>query len=414
MKKNISPEVVLCLAILFTSSANAQPDHEPLRTSAAINFESVYQAALAAAPEAPANTDRKQLAESYIALGERWITNRPSWQTTYIDDGLLDDTGQREMEAGVSVNLWRPGEKSQAQNLGASYRQRAQAWERHFNWLVAGRVRMALADNIHAETLLTLEGDATREAERLLQITTSLFESGAVPELDVLQVRSLLLEQREVELEAQARLVDANRYYSVLTNLNIQPSEPHREQLSALEEIALAHPYLSLLRSEIDVAQANIEQAKRTALGSPSLTLGVRRERGVRQQPYNDSFGVSVNLPFGGSAAVSASTSSARSNKVDIEIRFAKVLQQLTAELHEIEHDLYLIDQTLELANERNELSQRHWEMSRAAFAAGESTLAQVVLTQQRALSNTKKLRLLELQKQRKITEYNQVVGETP
>lgn len=414
MKQNIRLGMALCLAALFSSSATAQPDHEPLRASSALDFEGVYQSALAAAPEAPANTDRKQLAENYIALGERWITNRPSWQTSYLDDGLLDDTGQREMETGVSVNLWRPGERSQAQNLGSSYQQKAQAWERHFNWLIAGRVRMALADNIHAETLLVLEGDATREAERLLEITMSLFESGAVPELDVLQVRSLLLEQREKELQAQAVLVDANRNYSVLTNLNIQPSEPHREQLSALEEIPLAHPYLNLLRSEIDLAQANIEQVKRTALGSPSLTLGVRRERGIQQQPYNDSFGVSVNVPFGGTAVVRASTSSARSNKVDIEIQFAKALQQLTAELHEVEHELYLIEQTLELAIERNELSQRHWEMSRAAFAAGESTLAQVVLAQQRAQSSSKKLRLLQLEQQRKITEFNQVVGETP
>jgi len=112
--------MALCLAALFSNSAIAQPDHESLRASPALDFQSVYQAALAAAPEAPANTDRKQLAESYIALGERWITNRPSWQTNIIDDGLLDDTGQREIEAGVSVNLWRPGERSQAKNLGSS------------------------------------------------------------------------------------------------------------------------------------------------------------------------------------------------------------------------------------------------------------------------------------------------------
>lgn len=414
MKQNIRLGMALCLAALFASSATAQPDHEPLRASPALNFESVYRSALTAAPEAPANSDRKQLAQSYVALGERWITKRPSWQANYIDDGLLDDNGLREIEAGINVNLWRPGERSQAQHLGSSYQQKAEAWEGHFNWLIAGRVRMALADNIYAETLLALEGEATRESERLLEITTSLFESGALPELDVLQVRSLLLEQREKELQAEATLIDANRSYTVLTGLNIRPTQPHQEQLSTLQKIPLAHPYLNLLRSEIDLAQANIEKVKRDALGSPSVTLGVRRERGIRQQPYNDSLGISFNVPFGGSAAVSASTSSARSKKVDIEIQFAKVLQQLTNELHEVEHELFLIEQTLELAIERNELSQRHWEMSRAAFTAGESTLAQVVLTQQRAQSSSKKLELLKLEQQRKITEFNQVVGETP
>jgi len=201
MKHSPSLTVALCLGVIFYGSATAQINHEPLRTSSMMNFESVYKAALGAAPEAPANAERQQVAENYIALGERWITNRPSWQASYIDDGLLDNNGLREIEAGVSVNLWRPGERSQAQYLGSSYQQKAETWEGHFNWLIAGRVRMALADIAQAETLLRLEGGATREAERLLEITSSLFESGAVPELDVLQARGLFLEQREAELQ---------------------------------------------------------------------------------------------------------------------------------------------------------------------------------------------------------------------
>ncbi len=414
MKQKVRLGMALCLAAFYCSHATAQPGHEPLSISSALDFASVYRAALSAAPEAPANSQRQQLAENYIALGDRWITNRPSWQTSYIDDGLLDDNGLREIEAGVSVNLWRPGERTQAQRLGSNYQKKADAWELHFNWLIAGRVRIALANLAHAGALLSIEAEATLEAERLHEITSGLFQNGAVPELDVLQARSLLLEQREKELKAQAEVIDADRSYLALTNLSVRPALPHREPLSPLQEIQLNHPYLNLLQSEIDLAQANIDKVKREALGSPSLTLGVRRERGLRQQPYNDSFGVTFSVPFGGSSVVSASTSTARSNKVDAEIQFAKALLQLTAELHESEHQLHLIGETLGLAAERAELSQRHWEMSRAAFTAGEITLAQVVLALQRAQSSSRELRLMELEQQRIITQYNQVVGDTP
>lgn len=414
MTHSISLRMAFCLAAILHSPVFAQIDHEPVRTSAALDFFDVYEAALVAAPEAPANIERQHLADSYIALGDRWITNRPSWQANYIDDGLLSDAGLREMETGVSVNLWRPGERTQAQSLGSSYQGKADAWEQHFEWLILGRVRSALADLAEAQTLLEFEREATAEAERLLEITSSLFENGAVPELDVLQARSLLLEQRETELQAEAMVVDADRSYITLTDLRIRPVQPHRETQSTLQEISLDHPHLNLLRSEIDLAQANIDKVKRDAKGSPSMSLGVRRERGMQQQAYIDSFGVSFSVPFGGSAVVSASTSTARANKVDVEIQLAKTLQNLTAELHEAEHQLHVIGESLVLTTERSEISQRHYEMSRAAFTAGETTLFQVVVALQQAQSSSKELQLLLLEEQRKITEYNQVVGEVP
>ena len=414
MKHHIRKWLAASIAASLYSVAIAQFEHEPLRTSPGLDIDSVYQAALAVAPETPGNMPRQQMAQNYRALGERWIANRPSWEASYIDDGLLDDAGLREIEAGVRVDLWRPGERAQTAALGSSYQIKADAWQLHVGWLVAGRVRTVLADIAEAEAGVTLEREATGEAERLLEITTGLYQNGAVPELDVMQARTLLLAQREKQLQADAALVDAERNYGVLTNLNIRPALAHEEPLSTTQEISLAHPYLALLQSDVELAQADIAKAKREALGSPSMTLGVRRERGDFRQEYNDSFGVSFSMPFGGSAAVSARTGLAYANKVDHEIQFTKALQALRVELHEVEHELHLIDETLQLADERNQLSQRHWEMSQAAFEAGEITLVEVVLTLQQAQASRSKLVMLQLDQQRKITEYNQLVGEIP
>lgn len=398
--------------LIFASIAQAQ--HDPLSTSEALDFSTVYQAALVAAPEAPATDAREKQASSFTAVGKRWTTNRPSWQASFIDDGLLDNVGLREIEAGVAVNLWRKGERQQAQELGNSYQANADKWENYFNLLIAGRVRGILAELTQAEVLLDRERMATAQAQRLLEITTALNQAGSVPEIDALQARSLVLEQRRIELEAEATLVDAERSYTQLTNLKVRPQKQHQETQSTIKEISADHPLLKYLQSEVNVASANVERVQRMAKGSPSMTLGVRRERGLRQQPYIDTFGLSFSVPFGGKAVVSAQTSSARSSKVDADIEYARAYQKLDTQLHEVEHELFVTEESLKLSLEQAQLSERRWQMSRAAFEAGENTLAQVVIALQSAQSSSKRHDLLKVQKQRLISEYNQAVGISP
>jgi len=225
MKNNATSRLAISsLAVLFSALAAAETDHQPLQISAELNFEEVYQAAHNLAPELPTGTARQQMADSYTALGQRWITNRPSWETNLIDDAALNNAGMREFEFGVKMDLWRPGQRSQAKALGSSYQGKASAWQRYFDLMIAGRVRAVLADISQAESIYLSEQQATAAAEQLLEITTGLFESGAVPELDLLQARGLLLEQRKLELQAEAELVDAERTYSVMTGLNIRPA----------------------------------------------------------------------------------------------------------------------------------------------------------------------------------------------
>ncbi|MFM1895928.1 MAG: hypothetical protein RLZZ385_1002 [Pseudomonadota bacterium] len=389
-------------------------DHEPLQVSPNLDFAQLFAAALDNSPEARATVVRQATAEHFIAAGEAWIVDRPSWEASYIDDGLLDEAGLREMETGIQVNLWRPGERRSALDLGRSYGIRADTWSAHVNLLVAGRLRTALADLAEAEFLLQFEQQATQEAERLLQITRDLATAGAVAELDVMQAQSLLLEQRQILMRAEAALVDAERAYNVLTNLTVKPGAPHIETLSPLEELPLNHPYLAYMQSVIDVADGSIATEQRVAAGSPTVRFGVRRERGASLQPYIDSLGVSVSVPFGGKSATTARVSHAREVKVDREVEYAAAYRELTARRHEMEHELSVTESGLLLLEEQAQLGSRQWDMARTAFSAGEVTFLQVQLALQQANSANRNLELQRLYRQRLINEYNQTVGVLP
>jgi outer membrane protein TolC len=297
---------------------------------------------------------------------------------------------------------------------GEQYTQQVDVWQRNLLWQLSGEVRLRLADIESAELALQLESDATAAVQELLDVTQRLFAAGAVPRLDVLQAESLLLTQQQQLLAVEAEMVDAEREYSVLTGLRQRPALPHREALSPLAEPRDDHPWLRYLQSEVAVAEGNVRQSELSNKGSPQLTLGTRRDRGDRFQPYTDALAISLSVPIGGKSHVSSRTSAARMAQVDAEVQLHAARRELQRLLHEAEHALYVTQQTLPLAQQQAELGEQRSAMARAAFSAGELTLLQVLPAVQEAARAQRAWQQLQLREQRQIIEYNQFVGVLP
>jgi len=392
----------------------AQAAHQALPTNPALDFNAVLAAVLLHAPEAREGIVRSEQADAFVAAGDSWMAGIPSLAFNYYDDGRLDDRGQMEAQYGVVLPMWRPGEKRDSAALGTRYQQQVARWESALALELAGRLRGILADITEAETLLGIEREATTTAGELLRVTTALSEAGALARLDVMQAENLLLEQRKREMQAEAALVDAEISYGLLSGLAQRPAAAHTEQQANAQEIASTHPLLQYLQSEVDVATAGIKQSEIAAKGNPQLGLGSRRERGDGTIPYTDTINISLTIPFGGKSWVSAQTSSARRQKVDAEVLYLNTERRLQQALHEVEHELFLADQALPLAEQQAALGRARQTMAQTAFAEGEVTLAQVMPAIQEARSAQRELELLLLQRQRLVTEFNQIIGVLP
>ena len=72
------------------------------------------------------------------------------------------------------------------------------------------------------------------------------------------------------------------------------------------------------------------------------------------------------------------------------------------------------IGQEEPLRRTQADLGRQRFEMALTAFEAGETTLAQAVIAQQEAQQSDRALQELLLERERLITEYNQLVGEMP
>lgn len=410
--------LALAIALSFSQSsaqaAEHPPEHPPLQKSTSIQFADAFAEALKQAPEDLLNSAARNQADSAAAVAERWIVGAPAWQTSVIDDRLLSDRGLRELESGLAVNLWRPGERRDARARGSAYEQRSTALQNYLRWLVAGRLRSNLAELELADLQLAAARQAEQDALRLLETTRRLQSAGAASALDVLQAESLWLQQGRLVLDASAAQVDAERTWQVLTGLTVRPADAHQESRSTQEDIQADHPLLALRHSEIMISESNIAEAERNAKGSPSVSLGVRRERGDWQQNYIESVGVSVSIPITSRAVVAAGSTDARAARTDTELARLQDLRALTAQLHEVEHELFTLEQALPLTERQRDVNQQQSQMAQTAFAVGETDLTHVIMAMQRAQDSTREHQLQLQRQQHLISEYNQIIGVLP
>ena len=402
------------MAMMAGPAWSQQIDHVHLSKSDTLQFDAILEQAMLQSPAYREIAARSEESKSHESVGQSWIAGRPSAQLDYFDDRTLTNLGQTEIDYGVALPLWRPGERNDMQALGQSYSNQASNWQTQFKLDTAGKLRMSLADLHEAETLLAVEQQATEDAQELLRIVEALFNAGEVAELDVMQARNLLLAQRRNELDADAMKVDAERTYAVLTGLTVAPASPHTETLVMSEEVAPDHPLLQYLQTSIDLQDANVRKAETTAKGNPTLTLGSRRQKANSFSDYENALAISISIPFGGKSFVGVAGSTARRAKVDAEVQYFTTLRDLNAQLHEVEHQLFTLDQALPLSEEQAALSRAQWDMARSAFELGETDISRVVIAMQLARASAKEFETLSMQYQRLITESNQIIGVLP
>lgn len=390
-------------------------DHEPLQPVEGLDFATLLEAAVQNAPQALETPVRAQQAADYVAAGSSLINGRASIVYNMLDDRWRDNrVGFRQIDMGVALPLWRLGERSDAKAMGKHYEEQVALWGDYLRWQLAGRLRAALNELAAAEAQLELEREAARAAEAVHDATERLFAAGSLARLDTLQTRTLLLEQQQRVLDAEARLVDAERTFQVLTGLNQRPAAPHAETLSSLEDIPETHPVLSYLRSEVTLAADKVRQSEIEAKGSPEITVGTHTDRADYASPTFDSVWISLSVPIGGKSVVQSRSSGARREHVDAEVALREGFIELQRLLHEAEHSLFVTSQTLPLVEERATLAEERRQMAERAFEAGELTLAQALNALQDAIAARQTLSDLRLEQQRLTSEYNQLIGVLP
>lgn len=387
--------------------------HVPIEIDAALDWDALIAATLAAHPGRSELVARAAEAAAWSARGRHWLAAAPAFYFSYLSDRPRDDFGQREYEGGVELPLWRGGQRDAVQALAASATAASSAAAAALRLEVVGLLRGALWDIEGAAVDLAAVRDTVAAGEELLRVVELRAARGDLPLADVLLARAAVLDRRQAVVTAAARLVDTERYYSSLTGLARRPAR-FAEERSAETELGPNHPLLALADAEVARAEGQTDVARRETLGNIALTLGPRREYAPYGSVPTDSVALGVRVPVGGSRYGATAQTAAARTAARAATERGQLLRRLDIDLHEAEHTLGVLEEAAALAAQRRELAAQQTRMAQIAFEQGEIELRELIRIQEAEQAANRDAQRFGIEQQRTVAALNQALGKTP
>lgn len=391
------------------------PDHEhaTLPVDDTFTMAAAVDAALANYPSTAELAARSEQADAWLDRGSSWFAERPSLMMRYQTDRWGADNGLEEYEAGIQLPLWNWGGRSATKDLGEAMLAESGAAALALRWYVAGQLRSTLWNIALAEGDHHLAEQALETAARLTTSVERRYELGDVALSDVLLAQSSFLEAQTSIIEAAAQLLDAERAFQSVTGLGRRPPFV-AETLSQRHDVEADHPALAFANAEVSRAEAGVAVVEKTVKTGSSILIGPQSERGAFSPESDESIGITLNIPFGGSSHRRAVISTAALLAASARAARDQQIRDLTLALHESAHSLNVVHQNLEAAGERMSLAERHQEMSVSAYEKGELELIDLLKVQATAIAAKRQVTRLMIDEKLQTALYNQAVGKLP
>lgn len=326
-------------------------------------------------PQAAAFAAREEAvrARAEVAAG---ITPGPAaLSLSSLNDRLDRNRGRQEWEAEMAVPLWLPGQQTARAAEAASALAEVAAQSRALRLQLAGELREVWWALAAARNARDLAGRRAQTAQSLEADVQRRYRAGELARIDANLARGERLAAEAAVLEAEAALLAAEQRWRSLTGMPA-PRELAEEGGADAREPAEDHPRFAAVAAAARTARARLRVAEETRRDAPQLAVRVVRERGEFAEPYANTVGVKLTIPFSSGARVRQESSAARAeaSQADAELALARLRLQLEAEQARL--DLAAAERQFVMARERRELTADNLRLAEKAFSLGESDLA--------------------------------------
>ncbi len=380
---------------------------------AAPNLDEAIQAAVQRHPQFQQADSERALGKGYRQQADSWLGGDPSASLSYYSDQVGSDNGYREMEAAVSLPLWMPGQRDARQNLAQAISAQADASMALLRWQVAGEVleliwslRLIASD----EELADAQWASARQLEKAVERRVG---AGELARADLLMVQQDTL-SREVEHE-NARMArdSATATWQAYTGLAEVPALP-ADQPPLGKKLGISHPLLQ--REQLRVAQmtARRNDSRRQRQSAPEVTLYAKRDRGSVEDPFGNSLGAEISLPFGSKYSTAPQVAESEAALARARMGLAAAKRRLELKQVQIDQALKRSKKALALAERQNQLADTRMSMSQRAFDLGESDLFLLLQARSQAAAAARNLTRTRIEYQRAVSRYNHLLGEIP
>jgi cobalt-zinc-cadmium efflux system outer membrane protein len=324
-------------AAALAACALAAQAQSPSPALAPTSLQQAFQAAWARQPEALALPARRDAAQARQAAARAWTPEPAALELATKTDRLNGNHGTRELELGVAVPIWLPGERGRsvalAQADGAAVESRALAAKLR----VAATVREAWWSWQRTRIEADVARDQLDNARRLAADVARRLKAGDLARADQVQADGAVAAAESAQAQAQAAVTTAVLQLRAITGLAPAATAAGAGAATEVEPdpsaaATDAHAVLLELKDHAELAEREAALASAQSRANPELTLSASRERGAFGEPYGQAITLGVRLPFGGGPRHHTRVASALADAAQARAQLALERERLVAE----------------------------------------------------------------------------------
>jgi cobalt-zinc-cadmium efflux system outer membrane protein len=314
----------------------AAPTASPEGPASVTNLRQAFDAAWARQPEAVALQARRDAARAQRQAAQSWTPEPAALEVSNKTDRLNRNAGARELEVGIAVPLWLPGERGRSAALadaeGAAVESRATAAQLR----VAATVREAWWQWQRAR----IEADSARDqldnTRRIAADVARRTKAGDMARADQHQADGAVAAAESSLAQAEAGLAAARQHLRALAGRAAladdalgAAAEP--APAAAAGEID-AHAALQALKDRASVAEQAAALAATQSRANPELMLATTRDRGAFGEAAQQTITLGVRIPFGGGPRHETRNANARAETAEAQAQLVLERDRISAE----------------------------------------------------------------------------------
>lgn len=293
------------------------------------------------------------------------------------------ERGKHELEPGVSVPLWLPGQRAASQQLIARERGQLDAEQQARRWRLAGEVREAAWALALAGTELRVQQARLDSARALQADVERRVAAGDLAPSDGAQARAEALAAQAGVLEAGARQGAAAVTLQQLTG---SPAAGSLDEPAAPDADLSAHPLLRAARDAVQAARARLDLDALTRRDNPTVSAAARFDRDAAGNPWRNTLRVGISLPLDTDARNAPRLAAASAALAEAEVELQQREREVQAGIARARLALDGARAALAAHTGRAAAAAQARDAIARAFAAGERSLAELLRVRGQAL----------------------------
>ncbi|RZL61488.1 MAG: TolC family protein [Variovorax sp.] len=398
----------------------------PAMEAAPSTLKQAFDAAWLRQPEAAALHLRRDAVQAQQRTAQAWTPEPVALTLSAKTDRFQRNEGASEVEVGVAVPLWLPGERARSAALAEAETQGVESRALAAQLRTAGALREAWWQWQRARVELDMARDQLANARALLADVSKRVKAGDLARADQHQADGALASAEVAEARALAALAATLPPLRVASGglaphdagaaVPVSEPAPSLDTATAAEAVrdVSAHPALKELQDRAAVAGNAAALAAARSRANPELTLATTRERGLRGERYDPSITLGLRIPFGDGTRHAARVASAQAEATELEVQLATERERLVAEQAGAQQRVASMRAALAAAERRARLAEASRGFFDKSFRLGETDLPTRLRIEAEAVEARRQAASARIEVAAAISQWRQALGLLP